>query len=265
MTLIKCENGAVICYDCNITNDNEKAVFAYLEKVMPHNKSNIDVFISSHREADHMRGIKKLHEKYPITSIWDSGQSGEDVKDKPEYQEYMALKNKVSSSIFKINESTKESFSGKTKILCLNSSRDNEQDLNRQSIVLKITHNNGSSVLLTGDTDAYVWKERIMKENKDKLKSSILLASHHGSDKFFYIGDEEYTSHIESIKPSMTIISVGSNTYGHPDVKAINRYEQYSSRSKQGNKICRTDKLGSMKLEITESGWSVYDEKGNRL
>lgn len=257
MTLIICENGAVICYDCNIKDDNEKEVFSYLTKVMPQNKKNIDVFISSHREADHIRGIKKIHNKYPIASIWDSGQSGKDVENKPEYQEYMALKREIKNGLFPIGNIMTQT--GLTEILCLNSSRENETDLNRQSIILKITHNNSSSVLLTGDTDAYVWKEYIMKENKNKLKSSILLASHHGSDTFFYINNEEYIDHIKTINPNMTIISVGENGHGHPDIKATRRYEDHSTGGdKKELKIVRTDKHGNIKLELKDNhGWSL--------
>jgi len=54
-------DGKILAYDCNITNENEAEIFTYLQKIMP--KNSIDVFVNSHRDADHMRGIKKLHER----------------------------------------------------------------------------------------------------------------------------------------------------------------------------------------------------------
>jgi beta-lactamase superfamily II metal-dependent hydrolase len=58
MTLLKLANGRVFLYDCNVTNDNEADVLGYLAEHIGEG-SRIDVFVCSHRDADHMRGIKK--------------------------------------------------------------------------------------------------------------------------------------------------------------------------------------------------------------
>jgi beta-lactamase superfamily II metal-dependent hydrolase len=75
MTLLKLANGKVQLYDCNVTNDNEADVLRYLGKHIG-NGTKIDVFICSHRDADHMRGIKKIHAKFPVQHVWDSGAVG---------------------------------------------------------------------------------------------------------------------------------------------------------------------------------------------
>src|SRR3989344_924479 len=74
----------VMVYDCNINEYNEKEIFDYLDKMMP--KKNIDIFVNSHREADHMNGIKKLHSKYPILRLWDTDVSAN--TEAPEYRSY---------------------------------------------------------------------------------------------------------------------------------------------------------------------------------
>ena len=56
----------------------------------------------------------------------------------------------------------------------------------------------------------------------------------------------------------MTLLSVGPNTHGLPDVKAVEIYTRFTIGSKQGNKLFRTDKQGTMKLTLKrEGGWSL--------
>jgi competence protein ComEC len=255
MNLAICDNGAVILYDCNITDENRNTVFAYLKKTMP--KPHIDVFVNSHRDCDHMRNVREVHSKYPIKAIWDSGQYGTSPQD-PVYKSYMSLRRELNCVTPKMGQSWN---AGNTKILCLNGWRDKTDDANTQSIVLKIDHK-GSSIVLTGDSDAVAWKKRILPNFKmEQIKSSLLMASHHGSLTFFDDpGDEKnyYTKHVNAINPAMTIISVGKNVHGHPDAKAIEFYEKYSSGSDKGNKVFRTDKNGHIKVELKGSGsWSL--------
>lgn len=246
----------VMVYDCNITEDNEDSVFAYLDKIMP--KYGIDVFVNSHREADHMRGIKKLHKIYPIDTLWDSGVSGN--TDTPEYEEYMDFRRNVTTQEVGSNQHWKN----KPNVKILNGKREDISDTNAQSIVIHI-NNNGASILLAGDTDAKVWKDYIMPESASKVSSSILLASHHGSITFFDDPRDEknyYTSHIERISPVMSIISVGDNPHGHPDKKALELYEKYSKGSDKGNKVFRTDVNGNMKLELNDNGnWTLHQNQ----
>jgi beta-lactamase superfamily II metal-dependent hydrolase len=74
MVLIVIPGNHIIVNDCNITSENEENVLSYVGKII--GESSIDIFINSHRDADHMRGIKKLNEKFGIGEIWDSGVPG---------------------------------------------------------------------------------------------------------------------------------------------------------------------------------------------
>src|SRR5260221_12414876 len=139
-------NGEVLVYDCNITDDNESDVFNYLERIIPFRKP-VDIFVNSHRDADHMRGIEKLHAKHPISNLWDSGVTGN--TDSSEYQIYMDLRRNVF-----YEEVSAESFWKKYPwVRVINSKRENLSDTNSQSIVLQVNFN-GSSLLLAGDSSA---------------------------------------------------------------------------------------------------------------
>lgn len=263
MTLLKLDNGKVHLYDCNVTNDNENNVLSYLQRQIG-SGTNIDVFICSHRDADHMRGVKKVHAKHPIRRIWDSGAVGT-TPDCTECREYMQLRRDVGFT--EVKRKTYYDY-GNTRLRIMNAKNDDLADnANAQSIVVKVEHREPisevchSSALLTGDTDAVTW-QAIRKHYSDRdLACSILLASHHGSLTYFDDPADTlnyYTSHIRAKSPDMTIISVGNNPHGHPDTDAIKLYEKYSNGSKDKKKIFRTDQKGHIKLILKDGGgWGL--------
>lgn len=259
MTLWLFPDGTTWMYDCNITEDNEDAVMKYLRNVMS-DRRRIQAFICSHRDADHMRGIKKLHKAYPLDGIWDNGVEGT-TTDSPEYRQYMDLRRQLKNG--EIVAGTYQSI-GKVVVHWLHSKDHNYQDANDQSIVAKIDFN-GSSVLLAGDTTYAPWKDKLVRMYGPKLKSDILLTSHHGSIAFFDDPSDSrcyYTAHLQAIAPAMTLISVGPNVHGLPDKKAVDLYAKYSSGSNKGNKVFTTQEKGNMKLVLEGARrWKLSPEK----
>ena len=67
MILIIFPNDQVMLFDCNITGDNESTILKYLSDNIPfkmnpatgNTEQFIDVFVNSHRDEDHYRGLKK--------------------------------------------------------------------------------------------------------------------------------------------------------------------------------------------------------------
>lgn len=263
MTLLQLGDETIMLYDCNVTQDNEQRVLAYMAQVLP--RRTIDIFVNSHRDADHMRGIRRVHRIIPISKIWDSSVTG-GTTDSPEYREYMELRRELPCMTV---ERRKYWDFGRTRVRVMNAkNEDLPDDPNAQSIVMKIQHhqlqtgNLVSSVMLTGDSNAQTWRRSTATVYSDSdLRSSILLASHHGSITFFDDPADErnyYVEHMKKISPEMTVISVGANVHGHPHPKALELYEKYTSGSAQGNKIFRTDQQGTIKLLLKdEGGWSM--------
>lgn len=247
----------IIFYDCNITDDNEGRVLRYLRRVLGLG-SPIDIFICSHRDADHMRGIKSLHSGYPISTVFDNGVTGTSP-DSDEYQAYMELRRRVGYQ--EIEPQTYEKY-GDTKFRFINSKRLDYSNPNEQSIVLKLEHDGGISCLLAGDTNYRPWKEKILPHYGQDVKSNIFLAPHHGSLTFFddpSDSENYYTKHIKTIAPDMTLISVGTNVHGLPDKKALELYTKYSTGSKQGNRVYSTQEKGNMRLELKDNGeWELH-------
>jgi beta-lactamase superfamily II metal-dependent hydrolase len=256
MTLILFQDGRTYLYDCNVTEDNADSVLAHLAWAMG-SRTKIEAFICSHRDSDHMRGIEKVHAECPVDEIWDAGVEGT-TTDSAEYRQYMSLRREIGSK--QIKARTYQEV-GDATVRWMNSQDDDLSDANDQSIVMKIEYK-GSSVLLASDTSFRPWKELILPHYSDeKLRASILLASHHGSLSFFDDPSDEqnyYTAHMNKIKPEMTLISVGPNVHDLPDEKALQLYSVYSSGSKQGHKVFTTQDQGNMMLTLRPAGgWSL--------
>jgi len=263
MTLLQLADGTVMLYDCNVTDENEETVIDYVAEQIGFG-SPIDIFVCSHRDADHMRGIKSVHEWFPIQRVWDSGVTGSSPECS-EYCDYMDCRREVGCHT--VRPGTRRDF-GNTRVRMMNAtSAELPDNPNAQSIVLRVEHRDLqlddalSSVMLLGDTDAKTWKALRRRYSDAALSCDILLASHHGSLSFFDDPSEDqfyYTDHLKAMSPSMTVISVGPNRHGHPEPKALEFYERYSTGSNRRRKICRTDHHGTIRLELKDAGgWSL--------
>ena len=270
MILIIFPDNTTLLFDCNVIQENKDEVLHYLKTQIPYRKDDvsfeevqwIDIFVNSHRDIDHLRGLKEINNEFEIKSIWDSGQTGNATED-DDYLYYMNLRRTISD---KYGESAVlvpipspfplRSFGG-ASVFCLCSSLDfiskdigyffqnlstikAAKDQHSNSIVLSIEYS-GRRVLLTGDSDWYAWKEKIIPnyESTDLLSSEVLIASHHGSRSFFT--DESINDHIDIesnpdttylealdfIKPVVTLIPCGKyKTAHHPNEEALELYKK---------------------------------------
>lgn len=243
MALIQCGNGANLVVDCNIHDGNESRVLDYVRQKIGE-RGVIAAFINTHRDADHMRGVRALHRRFPIGVIWDSGHPGTST-DSSEYNAYMRLRREVGNRVLKRGESA--TF-GSTRAFVLS---DDDQRLpdnpNDRGLVLKIMDR--ESAMLTGDGSLVVWRDGILMDyGASSLSCHILLASHHGSRDFFWdSNDKRYTEHIEAMRPVETVISVGKdNRHGHPDDGALRLYREHSTGIDDYRKVYRTDNDGTV-------------------
>lgn len=265
MVLIRTASGQSIMFDCNVTDENETRVLREVRRALEDIKC-IDCFICSHRDADHIRGIKRIHEYFPICEIVDSGHAGT-TTDSEEYKDYMNLRNRLQSKT--AEKGTVYSYD-RTNLHVL-SARDNRlsNNANEQGIVLQVEYprstRTGTStrMILPGDSGVETWENAILMDyNYTTLQSQVLLAAHHGSDSFFKLDGQkvEYTEHIEYINPHVVMISVGPNQYGHPHQDAMRLYREYSMGDDSTNQVETTEERGSMAVCFTEHGdYSIHD------
>ena len=95
MVLVQCADGSNFVVDCNITEINSNRVLGYVRNQIGRG-GRLAAFICTHRDADHMRGVKTLHAHFPISSIWDSDYPGT-TTDSDEYKDYMDLRRRIGS------------------------------------------------------------------------------------------------------------------------------------------------------------------------
>ena len=264
MVLVQCSSGTNFVVDCNITDANKDRVLNYVAQQIG-DKGKLHAFICTHRDADHMRGVRTMHARFPIGSVWDSGYPGT-TTDSDEYQAYMQLRRDVGSKV--IEKKTKADY-GYTRLRYFSAKDDRlPKNANDQGIVVKVEELNYaksealSSTILTGDGSYATWKDGIMKDySKDDVSCSVLMAAHHGSLDFFDDPDNSryyYTSHMQAIRPARVVVSVGDNNFGHPDSKALELYRKHATESDSGKKIFRTDQQHSIKLVLESAGgWSL--------
>lgn len=116
-----------------------------------------------------------------------------------------------------------------------------ENSINNNSLVFKLYTSN-FSMLFTGDIEEKAEKE-LIKNYKEKLKSTAIKIPHHGSKS------SSSQKFIEAIKPEIALIGVGENNkYNHPSQEIISRLK------KLGTKIYRTDKNGETTITINSKG-----------
>jgi competence protein ComEC len=120
-------------------------------------------------------------------------------------------------------------------------------DLNQNSIVLKVTYDK-VSFLLMGDAGQEA-ENSLLSAGYD-LKSNILKVAHHGSSS------ASSPAFLAAVKPAVSIIEVGAgNDYGHPSQKTLNALE------KIGSKIYRTDRNGNIVVTTDGQSYSISTGK----
>ena len=87
--------------------------------------------------------------------------------------------------------------------------------------------------------------EQRLAEAYDLSGTDVLVAGHHGSK---YATSAEL---LEAAQPEVAVISVGSNSYGHPSTEALRRL------TAAGAAICRTDLQGTVRIS-----WNRGDDHG---
>lgn len=121
------------------------------------------------------------------------------------------------------------------------SSGSNAEDGNANSLVFTVTMK-GYKLLVTGDISENE-ERRILEKlggDTEKLSSDILQVAHHGSQ---YSSCSEFC---EAVHPSLSIIPVGKNYFGHPTSQAIERLEEVSSA------LLRTDMDGGIGIYLSD-------------
>lgn len=287
MVLIIFPQDKVMLFDCNVTSETEDELLAYLGKTIPYTynpdtqttEQAINIFVNSHRDEDHYRGLKLVNSKFPIRSIWDSGQAGA-TTDSDDYLYYMSLRRRLKDKdsdnlIVLVPTDIPLCTIGGVDVFCFAAEADfasgYDNEIEVYAAATKIQHTNsivlqlvfgGTSILLTGDSDWLSWRDYIIPNYFEKVQSEILVASHHGSRSFFTAEENEaidalenpdstYLESIDYISPDITLISCGEySIYHHPNKDAKKLYLDKSAN----RQVYSTYSFGHLQGYINPTG-----------
>ena len=111
---------------------------------------------------------------------------------------------------------------------------------------------NGAEALFTGDIEEKVSRDLLSRLPTLEGRLEVFLVTHHGSK---YASPKEL---LDLTRPRFAVLSVGSNSYGHPTPETISRLKAVPAT------IWCTDVNGSVTARISASGtltWSASDQK----
>ena len=216
--------------------DEGQTVAAYLRG---QGIKTIDVLVSTHPHADHIGGLLTVLKEFPVNVVYDSGQPHTTQT----YEEYLTLIDQKNIR-FKVPErdDTIDLGPGVTvQVISPPPGGIGGDDLNENSVVLKITH--GSvSFLLASDTGFEA--EDIMLDSGYDLRSQVLKVGHHGSKS------SSGKAFLKAVDPQVSVIEVGAgNSYNHPAQATLDRLEAV------GSTVYRTDRDGN--VVVTSDGKGI--------
>lgn len=194
-------------------------------------RSRLDAFVLTHYDSDHCSGIDELLERIdievmiiPVPETCD-GDNAEEI---------IALAERENIEIIYADEDVKCNFGDSTLRVYAPLTDGDENEM----CLVSLFSCGSFDVLVTGDIG--ISTERILVHEKELPDIEVLVAGHHGSRNS--TGEEI----LNAAKPETVVISVGSNSYGHPSDEVMER------ATDAGAEIYRTDKMGN--VTITYNG-----------
>jgi len=209
------------------------------------NITKIDCVVVSHPHSDHIGGLVKVLDNFPVGQVLDSGIP----HPSPLYEHFL-------QSVDQKRIPYRVAVQGQTidldpalRILVLSPPEKRfGDDLNTNSIVLRISYGT-IDILFTGDAGSEA--EDAMVTSGYPLDAEILKVGHHGS---MYSTSKTF---LNRVHPDIAIISVSSdNPYGHPHRQTL------ETLTAEGADIYRTDRDGTVRVQSDGVSYSVETEHG---
>jgi Predicted hydrolase (metallo-beta-lactamase superfamily) len=195
----------------------------------------LEAVINTHPDADHSGGLQVVFSQMKVKAFYYPGDT---VYDTITAKDLMSqAKSESGCKVIDASAPGKKINGGKGYIKFIQGSNDYSGD-NEDSLMVYI-HYNKFSAGIFGD----VQNEAQCAGVEHNL--NVVEAPHHGS---------KYSSSAEFIKrydPENVVISVGKNSYGHPNPETLSRYKSYDSKMK----FYRTDTCGNITLKTNGKTW----------
>jgi competence protein ComEC len=200
----------------------------------------LDLVILSHPHPDHMNGLFRILQRFPVRTLWSSGDDGRN----PRYADLMALARQKNVRIDRPADVTVNGIAIKLLGPWLdgNIGVPPGLDTNDGSLVVQLAFA-GRRILFTGDIGREGEEELFEGKIAADLSSDVLKVPHHGSR---YASSDRF---LAAVSPMLAVASAGRfNHFGLPNPAATARYER------RGIPLLRTDQNGAVRVNVDRSG-----------
>ena len=210
-----------------------------------HGVSSLDLVVATHPHDDHIGGLLTILNDLLVGQVLDSGQTHTSQT----FENYLNLIDRKNILFNTAERGQKIDIDPAIKIEVLSPPATHfaGDDLNQNSVVLKVTYNK-VSFLFMGDA-GFMAENSLLASGYD-LKSDVLKVGHHGSSS------ASGSAFLAKVKPTSSIIEVGAgNDYGHPTQKTL------SALQSVGSKTYRTDTNGNIVITTDGTSYSISTQK----
>ena len=187
----------------------------------------VDTLVLSHPNSDHLNGLIYIAEHFNVKNVWANNEAANTLG----YKKFMETinKNKIHMPEYKEVVGIHD-INGVRLDICYPSldfikkrKLERWRNVNNNSMVLKASFGS-ESFLFPGDIEIRAEYELVAIAG-DKLKSTVLLAPHHGSKT------SSSEMFIEKVNPKVIIISSGRKSrFGFPHPSVLKRYKEKGCR-----------------------------------
>ena len=200
----------------------------------------IDYLIATHPHADHIGSMQDIVLEYDIGDIYMPKVS----TNTKTYENLLTAIDDKNLTIKKAYKGVKIIDEDELDVSILSPTKDEYDNLNNYSAVLKLTYKN-VSYLFMGDSEEEV-EENIL----DDVKADVIKIAHHGSNS------SSSLEFLKKVSPTYAVISVGEdNSYNHPHKEVLDRLEEI------GSIVYRTDLDGNIIISTDGNKIMIDKEK----
>jgi competence protein ComEC len=269
-------------------------IISCLSRHMPFWDRTIDLAVLTHPEKDHINGLVSVLERFQISYLLRSDITNTTegyasftrlIKEKHIEEKLVTTGSRIdvgnaalsvlwptTHQLAQMKPDSRLSLGSTQSVLGASATSTPPTNLNDGSVVLSLSYGT-FDVLLMGDADSHVQSQLIgslRRGLKDPIVGNdggleVLKVPHHGSKTGMtdtFLQKISFTRPVLvkqeiSLSPQkpLAVISVGTNSYGHPAPEVITKLEQ------AGFQILRTDKAGDIEVISDGKGWSVSQQR----
>ena len=210
------DSGIDILIDAG-TRSTKQELADYLKKL---GVDDIDILIGTHPHEDHICGMAKIIEEFPIGTLYLPETSDEMTPTTKTYESLLDAVEKMDVTMRTASAGDVLLEEGNISFKVLSPSHTDYDNLNDYSIVTRLKVGD-TAFLFQGDAETPV-EEEILDSGAD-VSCDVIKLGHHGSST------SSSRAYLEAANPSAAVISCGvGNEYGHPHRETMDLLEKLS-------------------------------------